>query len=507
MSAVAVVALTVTGCSLFTKEPEVTPTVEETIDYSFPPSLVEPDAPDVYRQTVEWSKCGLFDCAEIDVPLDWADPNGETITVAVNRHRATNPDVRVGNLLINPGGPGGSGTDMLEYMVSISGERLLEAYDIIGVDPRGVGNSTPLQCGTGAEVDEFLIPDFAVTSEADMETSEEIVAAFAQRCRELSGPVVEFMDTVSAARDMDVIRSVLGDDKLHYFGYSYGTQLGATYLQLYPTKVGRVVLDGAVDLLAPAEETGLYQAAGFEKSLSNFIDWCYEQGTGCSLDRDKERALNQVGELILKARDEGFPGGRNVTVNGNLFVYGVVVTMYDERSWEYLMYGLDEVITLGSASIFYELANFYLDRSPKTGEYIGNSTIAFTAINCLDAGEGEWTLEDQLAFTAKAVEASPRLGWWFGSGTGCGGWPWTAAERVTTLDEARGAGPTLVIGTTEDPATPYVWAERLAADLDAPLLTWVGEGHTAYGRSNQCVIDAVDTFLVDGQLPADGTRC
>lgn len=500
-------AMTLTGCSiLFPPKPTTSPT--PSVDYTFDPVPAEPGAPAVYSQKVEWEPCGEFDCATVLVPLNWDEPDGETIEVAINRHRARNVDERVGNLLINPGGPGGSGKDMLEYLVDVVGERLLDSYDIIGVDPRGVGGSTPMECGTDKDVDEFLIPDFAVETQDDLAAAEAAVAAFAAKCRESSGPVVEFMDTASSARDLDVIRAVLGDEKLHFLGFSYGTQLGATYMELYPANVGRMVLDGAVDLKADPVDAALFQARGFEKALANFIDWCYQQGADCPLPKDKDAALQKVADIVATARDRGFISGYDMDVNGNLMVYGIIVTLYDEGSWEYLMIGLDEVINAGTASIFYQLANFYLDRDPDTGAYLTNQSLAFQGINCLDAGsDDDWTLEDQLAFREQVIEASPRFGWWFASGMGCEGWPWAASQTVTELVEAKGAGPALVIGTTEDPATPYAWAQELAADLGAPLLTWVGEGHTAYGRSNQCVIDVVDAFLVDGVLPADGTRC
>ena len=189
-------------------------------------------------------------------------------------------------------------------------------------------------------------------------------------------------------------------------------------------------------------------------------------------------------------------------------VYGIVVTLYSEESWPYLEYALQEVLDSGTAAVFMELANFYLDRDSASGEYLTNSTVAFTAISCLDGDDEEWTLADQQEFAAAMEEASPTFGWWFASGGGCAGWPWTAGEKVESLDYPDDASTIVVIGTTRDPATPYGWAESLTERLgNAVLVTYDGDGHTAYGRSNQCIIDSVDAYFVDGAVPDSGLVC
>ncbi|WP_084104747.1 alpha/beta hydrolase [Demequina sp. NBRC 110056] len=465
-------------------------------------------ASDVYEQEVDWSGCGDLECATIQVPLDWSEPDGATIDLEINRSQARNPDERIGSLLINPGGPGGSGLDLTESLVVTAGDDVLDAYDIVGFDPRGVGESTPVECGTDAQVDEYYIPDRLIESQADVDEWAQLNEGFAELCSAGSGRVVENVDTASAARDMDVIRAVLGDEQLHYLGFSYGTQLGATYAQLYPENVGRLVLDGAVDFLLPSEEIGIGQAEGFENSLTNFLRWC-TQRTDCALDGDVESARSQIQDLLSQSLEEPFFTGADWDLNGNLMVYGIVVTLYDEASWPYLELGLNEVIQEGTGSILYQLANFYLDRDGSTGEYLTNSTWVFSTINCLDAEpDGPLTFDEVLDLRAELEDASPTFGWWFSSTTGCDNWPWTAAEHITTLDDAATAGDNiLVIGTTNDPATPFAWAESLAERLDATMLSYDGEGHTAYGRSNQCIVDNVDGFLVGGQMPDSGTEC
>ncbi|MFW2512353.1 alpha/beta hydrolase [Demequina sp. SO4-13] len=461
----------------------------------------------IYEQQLEWSECGELECATIRVPLDWSDEDGDTIEVALNRHRALDADARLGSLLINPGGPGGSGLALTEPFVTTAGEALLDSYDVIGFDPRGVAASTPVQCGTDEQVDEYYIPDRLIETQDDLDEANEAAADFAALCRLESGAVVENVDTVSAARDMDVIRAAVGDEQLNFLGFSYGTQLGATYAELYPENVGRLVLDGAVDFLLPSVEQASGQAEGFENALTNFLRWCGERDS-CPLAGGVDAMKSQLSSMMDRALDDPFPSGTEWGVNGNLFVYGVVVTLYDEASWPFLEQALAEVAASGDASIMYELANFYLDRDGTTGEYTTNSTWAFTAIGCLDDVPGdEWTIEDVDDFRAEMREASPTFGWWFASGAGCDAWPWTADRHITSLESAATAEQMLVIGTTNDPATPYWWSESLAERLDATLLTYDGEGHTAYGRSNQCIIDQVDGFLVDGEMPDSGTQC
>ncbi len=503
-------ALVLSSCSLLDKKDEASPSASPTeiIDegpvVSGPPS--DPFSSPVYDQEISWRECGELECATVEVPLDWSSPDGATISIAINRLKATDQEARIGSLLLNPGGPGGSGIELLEYFEPSAGEKMRASYDLIGFDPRGVGDSAPIDCGDGSVLDAYYVADFVVQEQADLEEATRRNEEFAAGCRELSGRVLQNVDTVSAARDMDVIRAVLGDQKLNFLGFSYGTQLGATYAEIYPENVGRVVLDGAVDISLPSIEQSITQAAGFENALTNFIVWCQAQ-SDCPLTGDVEQARQQIAAIATTARDETYASDGNTPVDGNLMVYGIVVTLYDQESWIYLKEALAEVIDEGVAPYFYALGNFYLDRDGQTSEYLGNSTVAFTAISCLDAGDEEWTIQDQRDFAQRIDEVAPTFGWWFSGSVGCEGWPYQADETVTVLDKAKTAAPMLVIGTTNDPATPYEWAVSLADQLGATLLTFEGEGHTAYGRSNQCITDAVDGFLVDGVMPEAGLTC
>ena len=503
--------LVLAGCSLLpfgdkdsSSSPSPSVPVDNTPVVSGPP--VDPFASPVYGQKLSWETCGDLECATVEVPLDWSMPSGATISIAINRRPANDQDHRIGSLLINPGGPGGSGKDLLESFESSAGQKTLDSYDLIGFDPRGVGDSAPIDCGDGAALDAYFVEDFLVLDQKDLDAASARNASFAETCRENSGRIIQNVDTVSVARDMDVIRAVLGDDHLNYLGFSYGTQLGATYAETYPANVGRVVLDGAVDISLAPEEQSLTQAQGFENALKNFIVWCRGQDT-CPLTGDVEQSRRQIADIAIKARDQTYPSGGNTPVDGNLMIYGMVVTLYDQASWTYLELALEEVINSDTANIFYELGNFYLDRNGQTGDYVGNSTVAFTAIACLDSAQDDWTMAKQNEFALSIAEASPTFGWWFSGSGGCEGWPYHADETVTSIDKAKSAAPMLVVGTTNDPATPYKWAQSLAEQLGATLLTFDGEGHTAYGRSNQCIIDAVDGFLVDGVMPAEGRQC
>lgn len=498
VAAAAITAMVLSGC--VPGREQITPTATPTVG-------AELTLEEIYAQEASWSGCATYECATIQVPLNWAVPEGQTIELALARHAAGDPANRLGSVLINPGGPGASGIDFLEFFVDTAGQELLDHYDIVAFDPRGVGASTPVWCGTDADVDAFYMEDVLLETQEDVEAARQRTADFAQLCRETSGPVVEYVDTVSAARDMDVIRAAVGDEALNMLGYSYGTELALAYAELYPDLVGRIVLDGAVDPLLSGEELSRGQATGFEDALTAFLEWCVGRDS-CPVGPTVEDARTTVQSILTTARTSGYSASSG-SVNGNIMVYGIVVTLYSEDSWEFLEMALDELLNDGVANLFAMLADFYFDRDTFTGEYNSNATVAFTAIGCLDRYEDEelWTIDDVTEYAEDVTAQSPTFGWWFASGLGCDGWPWFAQEVVEGLDNAATAAPMLIVGTSNDPATPLVWAESLAERLEMPLLVWEGEGHTAYGRSNQCVIDTVDAYFVDGAIPNDGERC
>lgn len=461
-----------------------------------------------YGQTLAWEDCGGgYECTTVQAPLDWDDPTAGSIDLAVKRSPATGPaDQRIGSLLTNPGGPGASGIDFLSSAVDyVLGDDVLAAYDVVGFDPRGVAASTPVDCGDDATVDAFLTTDYPMDSQADVEAARERARVFGEACLESTGPVLGEVDTVSAARDMDLMRAVLGDEKLSYLGFSYGTFLGATYADLYPENVGRLVLDGALDPSMSNDDLVVGQAIGFENALRAYVEDC-QQDAGCPLGGTLEDGLAQVADVVAKAEASPLPTSTGAEVNGTLAWYGVVVTLYDDGSWPYLTMALDEAMSAGTGNTLMELANFYLDRTPD-GTYTSNSNIAFQAINCLDYPMIARDYDDMLAFADQVEAVAPTFGREFAMAIGCETWPFpaTGERRPITAD---GADPILVVGTTGDPATPYEWAVALADQLaSAELLTWEGEGHTAYGRGGECVSDVVETYLLEGELPAGSASC
>ena len=460
-----------------------------------------------YGQTPAWEDCGGgYECATVQAPLDWDDPTAGAIELAVKRSPATGgDDERIGSLLTNPGGPGASGIDFLGSVVDyVLGDDVLAAYDVIGFDPRGVAGSTPVDCGDDATVDAFFTTDYPMASQEDVEAARERAEAFGAACLEATGPALGEVDTVSAARDMDLMRAVLGDEKLYYLGFSYGTFLGATYADLYPENVGRLVLDGALDPSMSNDDLVVGQAVGFENALRAYVEDC-QQDAGCPLRGSLEDGLAQVADVVAKAEVSPLPAG-NAEVNGTLAWYGVVVTLYDDGSWPYLTMALDEAINAGTGSTLLELANFYLDRT-SDGAFTSNSMIAFQAINCLDYPMVARDYDEMLAFADQVEAVAPTFGREFAMAIGCETWPFQATGERRPLT-AEGAAPILVVGTTGAPATPYEWSVALADQLaSAELLTWEGEGHTAYGRGGACVDEVVETYLLEGELPAGGASC
>lgn len=457
-----------------------------------------------YEQQLEWTACGSQQCADATVPLDWADPEGETVTVALRRVPATSGDP-VGSLLVNPGGPGRSAIDFLpSFQVLVSAE-VRAAYDLVAFDPRGVQASSPVTCVEPAELDALTawVPDFS--TDAGIAEAVERNAAYGEACLERTGPLLGHVDTASAARDMDVLRAALGDDALTYLGYSYGTDLGATYAALFPERVGRVVLDGAMDPTLDSGEVAAGQAAGFEQALRAYVEDC-QAAAGCPLTGDVDAGMAQIATMFDRVRANPLPTGTDRELTVALAFSGVATPLYAQEAWPVLTEALTAALRSGDGGPLLQLADQYYGREPD-GTYPTNQNEAFTAILCLD--ERAPAEPDAMRAEAAAIaEVAPTVGEFFSyGGAACADWP---VPEVGALDSyaAEGAAPILVVGTTGDPATPYAWSEALAGLLSSGvLLTFEGEGHTAYGRSNSCVTDAVDTYLLTGTAPTDGTRC
>lgn len=460
---------------------------------------------DYYGQDVTWEECqdGL-ECADVTVPLDHDDPGGATIELAVTR-QATDDDARLGSLLLNPGGPGGSGTQMVSSAEMLLSEDLMSRYDVVGFDPRGVHRSAAVDCVTDAELDEQRSAGYDLETESGLEAYTESAEELAASCAENTGELLAHVDTESAARDLDVLRHVLGDEQLSYLGYSYGTMLGAVYADLFPERVGRLVLDGGLDPSLSSHEVALGQAQGFEEAVRAYAEDCLS-GSGCPLSGDVDSAVDQVRTLLEVADATPLPTSSDRELTGPLAASGILLPLYEDELWPVLTEALRQAMAENDGSQLLYLADLSADRQPD-GSYATNSQEAFPAINCLDYPvDGDLAQWQEQA--TELEEAAPTFGPMLGLGEVlCDVWP-HESEAERTEVTADGSAPILVVGTTGDPATPYAWSEALADQLDAGrLLTYDGEGHTAYGRSNACVTEAVDGYLLEGTMPEEGLVC
>lgn len=458
-----------------------------------------------YSQQLTWSRCeGEFQCAKVKVPVDYAKPDGGTIEIAAIKLASKGGNTK-GSLLVNPGGPGGSGYDFVRDAGATNiSEKVRSNYDVVGFDPRGVKRSAPVTCLTDKERDANRAKVYKLDTDAGLAEALADNKAIAAKCAEKTGPVMGHLDTVSAAKDLDILRGVLNDSKLNYLGYSYGTFLGSTYASLFPDNVGRMVLDGAMDPSLSYEELTSGQAKAFEKAIRAYVDNCL-QDSGCPLSGGPDNAVRQIQDLIaaVEANPKAAKDGR--VVNASMFVSGFILPFYNDDNWPVLTQALDSAMK-GDLSPMLRLADFGADREPD-GTYSANSTFAFTAINCLDYPMNSDTAAMR-AEEKQLRELSPTLGYYFAyGGTSCKDWPYKSVRTPAPV-EYKGSTDILVVGTTGDPATPVEWASALRKQLGkASLLTWEGQGHTAYGRSNSCVEKAVDGYLVDGKTPADNSVC
>ncbi|HEU0257022.1 MAG TPA: alpha/beta hydrolase [Microbacteriaceae bacterium] len=457
-----------------------------------------------YHQTLLWAPCGTdLQCTHASVPLDWAHPAGAHISLALIRHPATGQSD--GDLLVNPGGPGGSGVDFVRDSLASAVDATVERhFTVIGFDPRGVGASTPVKCLPPSGLDHYLygITPGTPGSATWITASIKEATTFADACRKNTGPLLAHVDTASAARDMDVLRAALGQKKLDYLGYSYGTYLGTVYAGLFPGKVGRFVLDGALDPASTNFDVTLEQAKGFERALTAYLTACI--GTkGCPFTSVTE-GLGEVRRLLAQVTAHPLhSGGR--ALGANTLVTAIIYPLYDANAWS-LLNRLFTQVRRGDAAFAFTLADAYNERQ-SDGSYKDNSAEAFTAINCLDYHYDD-NVAHMRAQAARLEKAAPVIGRYLAYGDiSCAVWPYRSTVHRGPI-HAAGAAPIVVVGTTGDPATPYAWAKALASQLDSGrLITYRGQGHTAYNKSNACVDDAVDDYLTRGTLPRRGLTC
>lgn len=468
---------------------------------------VAKDLEPFYSQVLVWSKCeGTFQCATAKAPLDWSDPARDSIHLALIRSSATGS--RIGSLLVNPGGPGGSGYDFIRDSLSYAvSSRLTERYDIVGFDPRGVNKSSAVSCyDKPSEMDAFLydLSPNPVGSDAWIDDLEKSSADFGQACLKHTGELLGYVDTESAARDLDLLRAILGDKKLNYLGYSYGTFLGATYAELYPGKTGHLVLDGAIDPATSDFDVTATQARGFESAARAYLADCFTTET-CPFRGTVDEAMARIRALLQRLNVSPLRASDGRMLGSAAMFNAIILPLYSPSNWKYLSDLFTDVLH-GKADYAFQLADSYYGRNAD-GTYQDNSTEAFIAINCLDyiSTSTRASLRSEAAELASlAPTFGPQMSY---GGTSCAQWPFPA-KRVRGPIAAAGSAPILVVGTTNDPATPYQWAKNLAAELqNGHLVTYNGEGHTAYNKSNSCVNDAVDDFFIDDRVPARDPDC
>ncbi|RJL31877.1 alpha/beta hydrolase [Bailinhaonella thermotolerans] len=458
-----------------------------------------------YSQSLDWSDCGDgFECAKLAVPLDYDNPGGDRIEISVIRLPAQGSG-RIGSLLVNPGGPGGSGVEYARSASSIVSPALLRAFDIVGFDPRGVGGSTAVRCLPAERLDHFLGLDNTPDSAAEIAELEKGAREFGEGCRARSGKLLPHVSTADAARDMDVLRAALGDQGLTYLGKSYGTLLGAYYAELFPARVRALVLDGAVDPQVPPLEMSAAQARGFEVALRAFAESCLKD-SACPLKGSVDDALKEVADLMRTADAEplGNQAGDRRQVTESWVSLGVAAALYDKGAWPLLRESLAQGAR-GDGSGLIRLADLLIGRD-SSGRYT-NQTEANMAVNCVDE-TFPTTSKDFATAAEKALRGAPRFGSFITWGSlPCAYWPAESGEPDRPL-KAAGAAPILVVGTTRDPATPYEWAKALSRQLTSGvLLTYDGDGHTAYRSGSTCVDKAVDTYLTTARAPSPNTTC
>ncbi len=495
------------------------PTAGTALEQRGPAGTVPTGLERFYGQQLAWEDCGEYattgstrsqyknkkniECARLEVPLDYTKPTGETIKVGLLRRKATGD--RIGSLIINPGGPGASGMSAAAGLGAQVGRSALgERFDLVGFDPRGIGASQPqVRCLTDAERDTERLDVDIDTSPAGVAQTEAENKTFAEKCATTTG--ADFLANVGTrdvVRDLDVMRSALGDAKLTYLGYSYGTHIGAGYAAAFPANVRALVLDGAVDPTQNQVESLIAQAAGFQKAFDAFAAWCAKR-QDCALGTDPAGASKAFRDLTLPLAQRPVDvGSRKLSYNDA--ITGAIQAMYTEDLWGPLNSGLTELKN-NQGEVLMQLADAYFDRD-NDGKY-STITDAFTAVKCVDEPRvTDRAVLDDVARRYKAAapfldDGNPAVG----ALDSCAFWP--VPPSVQETKPVAGLPPTLVISTTGDPATPYQAGVNLAKALGGGLLTFEGNQHTVYLQGNECVDPIGDKYLIDLKLPDAGKVC
>ena len=466
------------------------------------------------NQILDWSTCyDEFDCAELLVPINYADLTVGSFEIALLRYKAQDQKNRIGSLVINPGGPGSSGVDYAYNAEFYFDPEVLDRYDIVGFDPRGVNRSAPIRCLNDEETDAAYAADAKPDNDAELAQAIADAKDFVDKCQS-SNKYLNHYSTAESARDMDILRAALGDKKLNYLGKSYGTYLGTLYAQFFPDKVGRMVLDGAVDPNISILAQNISQAKGFDDALAAFITDCAKEDD-CPLPKDKQAAVEKITSIFASSAINPFPRkfkvkGDNRTATESLIVLGTLSALYDNvDGWPKLRTALSEGLQ-GYGDSFLDLVDQYSDRSPD-GTYLANELDSGAIIDCLDWPDTrtiEETKEEAKRFTDVAPIFGPYLAY---TNIACKYLTPMIKDKLTRESNkitSIKTVPIIVIGTTGDPATPYKWAVGLHKIFTtSTLITLNGDGHLGQGRGSACVDDAVDAYLLDGKSPKENLSC
>jgi len=509
----ALAALTLAGCTSSPATPKPTDTRTPISGVNGKPSAspvtgpLNPSAwvpcPDQATEVLGHAVNGYsLDCASIAVPQDWNHKDdGKTFTLSLIRARSDKQSNRIGSLVVNPGGPGASGVQLAVALTQQLPAAITQRFDIVGFDPRGVGQSTEIKCLDPTTEDESFaaIPD--PISQSDFDAAVAITKKLVGPCGTKYGAQLPLFSTEQAARDMDAIRVAVGDDKLTYLGYSYGTLLGAVYAQLFPTHIRHMVLDGAEDPKQDPVAHAFSQAGGFELAFDDFSKWCRATPNQCPLPDEAHTYLSFIMNLETGAPSVGVDGRKATT---GWVMTAVASAMYTERYWPVLAKALVN-LQAGDPTLMFALADAYAERDA-TGHY-SNLFDANEAVNCADYSSNP-TIDQIRQYQGEWRAKYPTFGGQMAVGMlGCAQGVWPGKPDPFPTGPAKGAPPIVVVGTTGDPATPYAQTAKLATMLGVGrVLTWDGEGHTAYPQTT-CISNAVDAYLIDGTVPPTGTTC
>ena len=490
------VALSGCGMSLFFPVVEESTPIPEDVDAALEP---------FYSQVLRWDQCGEFLCSTARAPLDWNEPSADEIELALIRQPAK--EEKVGSLLLNPGGPGVSGYDFVAASIDLAvTEPVQDRYDIVGFDPRGVGRSTAVTCMEPKELDNVLygVAPGSRGSNGWITGQNELTHSLGQACLRNTGPLLANVDTLSAARDLDLLRAVLGEEQLDYLGYSYGAYLGTIYAGTFPDKVGRLVLDGAIDPSLGESQITLAQAQGVETALRSYLAACMPAAT-CPFQGTVDDGMAMVRSILDAVSKNPIPSTDGRTVGADTLLIAIAAPLYSVDTWPALD-TLFTTILAGQPDFALTIVDGYYGRTAE-GTYTSNLFEALRAVRCLDypAQNNVSVMKEQ----GKALtDAAPYLGPYFAySDLSCLSWPFQS-ENVPGPVAAPGAAPVLVLGTTNDPSTPYQWAVNVASQLESGVLvTRQGDGHTAFNKGNACVDTTVEQYLIDGVVPPVDVLC